>query len=157
MTFRLREGMFCRDAKGQKVGPMISVAGTYYKDGFRSESLWHVNGNTYAKCDAPLVAEWIDTPAADEWSGWMPLVKIMMYMGGEHPELGKHRMEINGDDVLWSVPVSRKAVKREKVEVFSGNVKQAWGSGREEYDTHRISFDLVNGVPDCSTIKMEEL
>lgn len=62
--FQLREGMFCRDDKGQKVGPM------HGKDGYwcypESKGIFRDDGTSVGIRDPDLLSEWQDdTPAAD--------------------------------------------------------------------------------------------
>jgi len=48
--------------------------------------------------------------------------------------------------------------KRETVIVYSGWVEHGVWSQTEDFnDTHRITFDLVDGEPDCDSVKMEKL
>lgn len=46
---------------------------------------------------------------------------------------------------------------RETVKLFSHSVSLVWSSERDEFDTHRITFDLIDGKPDCDSIKMGEI
>lgn len=46
--------------------------------------------------------------------------------------------------------------KVETVELY-GRPDIQWVMERCDYDTHRITFNLVNGKPDCTSIKMEVL
>jgi len=32
-----------------------------------------------------------------------------------------------------------------------------WGAKKENVDTHKITFNTINGEPDCNSIKMEKL
>lgn len=49
--------------------------------------------------------------------------------------------------------------KRETVEMRGGSTDSEWCFGTISYDwdSHKITFDIVDGKPDCSTIKMEEI
>ena len=47
--------------------------------------------------------------------------------------------------------------KRETVTLHGSVTDEVWGRGTTEYDTHRITFDLINGKPDCDSVKMEPL
>ena len=47
--------------------------------------------------------------------------------------------------------------KRETVTLHGSVTDEVWGRGTMEYDTHRITFDLIDGRPDCGSVKMEAL
>ena len=70
-----------------------------------------------------------------------------------------------GDGYLWDGTFSGNGfayrVKPEPVVVtvvMTGGVFSGFARGDEEPDdTHRITFDLVDGKPDCNSVKMEEI
>jgi hypothetical protein len=47
--------------------------------------------------------------------------------------------------------------KRETVELRAGGLLKAWEAWSDDDDTHRITFDVIDGTPDCASIRMEEL
>ena len=47
--------------------------------------------------------------------------------------------------------------KRETVTLHGSATDEVWGRGTMEFDTHRITFDLIDGAPDCDSIKMEPI
>lgn len=47
--------------------------------------------------------------------------------------------------------------KRETVTLHGSVTDEVWGRGTTEYDTHRITFDLIDGEPDFDSIKMEPM
>jgi len=51
----------------------------------------------------------------------------------------------------------RPEPKRETVTLHGSVTDEVWGRGTMELDTHRITFDLIDGRPDCDSIKMETL
>jgi hypothetical protein len=51
----------------------------------------------------------------------------------------------------------RPEPKRETVTLHGSVTDEVWGRSMPEYDTHRITFDLINGKPDCASVKMEAL
>lgn len=56
----------------------------------------------------------------------------------------------------WAYRIRPETV-REKVKVHWG---KDWGftiGGQSSRDTHRITFDLIDGKPDCASIRMEEM
>lgn len=51
----------------------------------------------------------------------------------------------------------RPEPKRETVTLHGSVTDEIWGRDQTGYDTHRITFDLVDGEPDSSSIKMEKI
>jgi len=51
----------------------------------------------------------------------------------------------------------RPEPKRETVMLHGSVTDELWGRAQTGYDTYRITFDLIDGKPDCDSIKMEEL
>lgn len=51
----------------------------------------------------------------------------------------------------------RPEPKRETVTLYGCATDEVWGRGTMELDTHRITFELIDGKPDCGSIKMEPL
>ena len=51
----------------------------------------------------------------------------------------------------------RPEPKRETVTLHGSVTDEVWGRGTTEYDTHRITFDLIDGEPECGSVKMEPL
>jgi len=47
--------------------------------------------------------------------------------------------------------------KVETVELFGFNSIFIWGEKKETVDTHKITFNTIDGEPDCNSIKMEKL
>jgi hypothetical protein len=56
----------------------------------------------------------------------------------------------------WAYRV-RAEPKRETVTLHGSVTDEVWGRGTTEYDTHRIAFDMIDGKPDCDSIKMEPI
>ena len=46
---------------------------------------------------------------------------------------------------------------RKQVALYFGELREGALLSRVRTDTHRITFDLVDGKPDCNSIKMESL
>ena len=46
---------------------------------------------------------------------------------------------------------------REQVALYFGELRVGALVSRVRTDTHRITFDLVDGKPDCNSVKMEEI
>lgn len=55
----------------------------------------------------------------------------------------------------------RPEPKRETVTLYGGSERTGYfaasAGGKLDNDTHRITFDLIDGKPDCASIRMEEL
>ena len=47
--------------------------------------------------------------------------------------------------------------KRETVTLHGSVTDEVWGRGKTSQDTHRITFDLIDGEPECGSVKMEPL
>lgn len=55
-------------------------------------------------------------------------------------------------------PVVTEVVMYGAVGVSANDTPYLWGgSVKEQSDTHKITFNLVDGEPDCNSIKMEKL
>lgn len=93
-----------------------------------------------------------------KWSDWMTYEQAKEYIG-ESLHKGDYMLRRVGGETMVSVPVPRKAVKREKVDLLLYANGKTSSATRWTYfsGTHRITFDTVNGEPDCTTIKMEKL
>lgn len=86
---------------------------------------------------------------------------------GDELEVHKHA----GCHVYWgdryvpaSHPLSPDRAYRRKPEpvveerTFYGNAKGVWNEAfSETYDTHKFTFNVVDGEIDCGTVKMEKL
>jgi len=46
---------------------------------------------------------------------------------------------------------------RETVTLHGSVTDEVWGRDQTGYDTHRITFELIDGKPDCGSIKIEPL
>lgn len=60
---------------------------------------------------------------------------------------------------LWLDSVSYRVKHedvRETVAIY-GKSGTVWGVDRMLRDTHRITFDTIDGVPDCNSVKMEAI
>lgn len=74
-----------------------------------------------------------------------------------------HYCQVKPDDGKWvdeyAYRVKPEPV-REVVGLYGTLNGDTWVFGNNaqfEFDTHRITFDTIDGNPDCSTIRMEEL
>ena len=46
---------------------------------------------------------------------------------------------------------------RKQVSLYFGELKEGALISRVRTDTHRITFDLIDGKPDCGSVKMEKI
>lgn len=152
---KIEEGKYYRTRNGRKVGamkpsghedcPWIAVRG----DG----QAWEDDGTGVSGTDSPdLIAEWVD----DEprlWKDLSPEEKGALLLA--HHE-GRD-IQMYASDHWYTVnPIWEDfTAYRIKPEPVRNSVEMKWGLG--SLDTHRITFDLVDGVPDCSSIKMEKI
>jgi len=165
MMIKLEEGKYYRTADGRKVGP-VHIAETHIPDKW---ALWASDGKIYEVVGLPLeealetklLTEWTDEPKL--WCDMTPEEKGALL-------LAKHEGEVIEwyIDGVWEVAEEPKfdnprlayrvkpGPRREEVEVYGkidGEWEECWPGG----GTHRITFDVVDGKPDCASIKMERI
>lgn len=184
MTPQLREGAYYRDSDGCKVGPMrkdFSFGNIWdCRECFPDDNKYHwfADGRRGygATEDCPdLVAEWTDEPQDKPtlWRDMTPEQKGALLLA--HHE-GKKIEWKNPDpnSQLWdewkpclsavgkhghyAYRVKPPEPKRGTVVLHACKV-DGWSAVRStsRMDTHRITFDLIDGKPDCASIRMEEL
>ena len=161
---QIEEGKFYKNRNGEKVGPMRvrpNYRGLYkWWDGFcfsyRGDGGFHDRPH-----DEDLTEEWEEPTAlplateADEgwgpWNGGTVLYESQTHMFDYREEC------ING---VWRwqsrprKPVVKKFVKYLAPKpYFKYEIHNTIGTDA----THKISFDTIDGVMDCSSIKMEPL
>ena len=169
---KIEEGKYYRTSDGHRVGPMkpggyegwpwIVEEGNGY--------FWADNGSSVGAIDSPdLIAEWTDEPRpwkdlTDEEKGALLLAEyegpnfcVEYKPNGDDGWGQKHKAEAYVDDWTYRIKPepTRETVALYGEESYSG----FWGfdSGSEDPSEYRITFDLVDGVPDCASIKMEEV
>lgn len=173
---KIEEGKYYRTDAGEKVGPMMPSLKVDWPwivslgDGF----CWHDDGSPVAYTESPrLIAEWLDgVPLKVEpklWRDMTPEEKGALMLA--HHE-GK-KIECCAPNFKW-FPIEAPAwvshlryrvkpePKREVVEVhgsidFDSDGLPHFFQFPEQNQTHRIAFDLVDGEPDCDSIRMEKL
>lgn len=179
---KLEEGKYYRTRDGRKVGPM-----QFYGAGYQLlfccvnglERFWRECGKHHFGCDEiDLVAEWAEATSMDIYSldkpfGWLDeatqkALKDHYYDGGKleiyTADGWVTRSKGDGCGVGWYKALIHRAVKKpEVVEVVMWGVadENRWGFDNldepAEGDTHKITFNIVDGVPDCNSIRMEKL
>ena len=158
---KLEEGKYYSTEAGKKFGPMrpsgydewpwIVVQG----DGL----CWHDDGSPVADTESPwLVAEWADTPKI--WLDMTPEEKGALLLAHHKGEVIE---SFANDQWGWCSPTWSDhccyRVRSPKVTLYGGEGYSGfWGfdSGSEPGE-YRITFDLVDGEPDCASIKMERI
>jgi len=162
---KLQVGKFYKTRDGHKVGPLgcegpRKVGGRVYPWDDTSNGNAHFWSDT-GKCDDgfeyDLIAEWTDTPTiwADNegWGDWTSAGDWDITNNDVQFEC------VDGIHKVRTRPRIKPEPKRETV-TLTGLDRGYWcfGSDRVKVrDTHRITFDTIDGEPDCSTIRMERL
>jgi len=174
---QLEAGKFYTNGDGQKVGPMRL---TQCNDGFHWSDPNSVNYFTDAgQCDDGqiygLIAEWTDTPTI--WENMTPEQKgalLLAEFEGEAIEVIDPKEP--GDkwcvilDVRFDSPNMAYRIKPEpkretmtlhgRMHISNAYPEGVFNANRNPLragDTHRITFDTIDGEPDCATIRMERL
>lgn len=99
----------------------------------------------------------------ETWSEWMASGDaVSAFLGrGTIPGNGDYEFRRRGDVYEYRFPMSRKAKPVVKEEIMTGYKTKSCGFAFSSYavgeDTHRITFNTVDGEPDCSSVKMEKL
>lgn len=167
------EGKYYRNRSGEKVGPAI------WKGGHR-EYPWNIPWDMMGdylhyeggrSClghkEDDIVAEWEEEETM-EYKTWGQMTSeekgslLLAYHEGKTIEY------YNSFDHSWVVthaPLfcdgNKHRVKPEpKVETTTLNgstTGKFWGSPSIKSDTHKITFDTIDGEPDCSSVKMEKI
>ena len=158
---KIEQGKYYLTADGNKVGPMygFNYKWVKYMDG-DDDPEWENDGRGID--GAPdLIAEWIDEPRP--WKDLTPEEKGALLLA--HHE-GKDIQMYTSDHWYTVYPLWEDStvyrIKPEPMQetvqvVLYGCAISAWGKEEEFEDTHCITFDLVDGEPDCGSIKMEKL
>ena len=161
---KIEEGKYYRTESGDKVGPMkpsgypdwpwIFVVGDY--------QAWGDDGTGVSGTSSPdLIAEWTDEPRP--WKDLTPEEKgallLAHHEGGQLQRYCKFRDEWvdssleAGEQHTYRI---NPEPKRETVTLY-GDTFYDFSDVEGCYPEYRITFDLVDGVPDCTSIKMEEV
>jgi hypothetical protein len=178
---KIETGKCYRTRDGRKVGPMSNdMCPEFVFDGELEDEFlrWFSDGFYSVSGDHPLdlVAEWTDEP--DTPKAWCEITdaekgalllaahqgKAIEFYDPEHPADG------------WMLQVTSKTgvhrhfayrikpePKRDTVTLYGyvqnngdgAHFDNCWAPN--EANTHRITFDVVDGEPDCSSVRMEEV
>jgi hypothetical protein len=169
MTLKIEAGKYYRTRSGRKAGP------ARWREGYFSIDGWHYNAagkcgydgkEPFDRYKHDIIAEWTDEPAPKLWKDMTDEERVdALYDGlkGCPPgTTGKDRIKL----VLSSLGEVRPEPKRETVTLTGANFGTAnlaewkWSfrqSGHIGQETHRITFDLIDGEPDPASIRIERL
>ena len=170
---KLEEGKYYRTADGKKVGP-VRIKETWLPTKW---ALWSDGKNAYEvvgllaedALSTEIISEWVDHYHVVDRSDFRP--KIWRDMTSEEKGallLAEHEGKViefwcDGEwyeiEPIWIDTEAyrvRPEPKRETVTLY-GEPAGPFGEAKWTEDTICITFDLVDGEPDCASIKMERI
>ena len=171
----IREGDYGRTRDGRKVGPMAlgqDAGSTSYRwtDNPSGKGRWDDRGEDgggfVSQVSAyDIIAAWRDEPAEPKlWRDMTPEEKGALLLANHEGRTIERWVD---ESLGWKiVPPQwrrehayrvRPEPKRETVALYFGELKQGALLRKVRTDTHRITFDLIDGQPDFSSIRMEKL
>jgi hypothetical protein len=170
MTIKIEAGKYYRTRDGRKVGPMVKDG--CYNDGFPwmydiGAGWWSDDGQRKSKRlreTHDIIAEWTDAPDVDLTKITAPFGLLpketqdaLKAHGGPY-EIWRE----NGWDEwlpLWTVTATYRVKPALRVEKVGGYYSRSHGllHFRANECTHKITFDLIDGEPDCASIRMVKL
>jgi hypothetical protein len=176
---KIEEGKFYRSRDGRKVGPMVPVQCDSYDEEWEwtdapngipetYKRLWINDGRNeeHGESELDLIAEWSEEPPK-LWRDMTPEEKGALllahhegkmietwfrgaWIGKGHGGWGKENAyRIRPEPKRETVRIEGYVISNDDC-VFS-NMRDILG------DTHRITFDLIDGKPDCASVKMERI
>jgi hypothetical protein len=159
---QIEEGKFYKNRAGEKVGPMRSVSS--YEDRFRwRDEVCFSYPDDGCFFDGPhlsdLIEEWGEPqalpPATEADEGWGP------WYEGVGPRVPIATLDYREERIngvwRWQSRPRKPVVTSETRYINSGDIKAHWSEGPWYGCTHKITFTLIDEVPDCSSVKMEPL
>ena len=177
---KLKEGKYYRTAEGRKVGPMLYENDIWRQDG--CEQIWYGDGTVMAENGDEshdyIIAEWVDHCHVSDrsefkpkpWRDMTPEEKGALLLAHHEGEVIVARLKegpwLLAENPSWqndyTYRIRPPEPKRETVEVCGGVDRDYHGDPHffhypEAAQTHRITFDIVDGEPDCASIRMEKL
>lgn len=164
---QIEAGKYYRSPMGGKFGPMIDFGDGDFVQSYGDGFVWDQNG--LGKEDAKginLIAEWTDTPAEPKlWRDLTPAEKGALLLAHHHGKsieawlYDDRWMPIEPDWLEHNAYRVKPETKAETVTLYAGVYAGDWAASPAKMspDTHRITFDLIDGKPDPSSIRMEEL
>lgn len=183
---KLEEGKYYRTRDGRKVGPLVMHPSYFVCGaegwGYSMDSYWYTDkeyaGRTekLQENDEDLVSEWVEETTMDIYSlekpfGWLDeatqqALKDHYNSGGKLEIYAADgwvtRSKGDGCLVGWYKALVHRAVKKPEVteKTLYGNKDSFWYNWYDDDQgdpTHKIAFNIVDGVPDCNSIRMEKL
>ena len=166
---KIEAGKYYHTRDGRKVGPMVEECPRWSEWPFDVQNededdpisvcLWKDDGICDEGSQYDLVAEWTDAPKL--WRDMTAEEKGALLLAHHEGRDIECRYAFNNGWCHDSKPVwADDAAYRVKPTVDS--VQCYWNGfnihrANNKDRTHRITFNLIDGKPDCASIKMEEL
>ena len=105
-----------------------------------------------------VVSRASDTPKL--WRDMTPEEKGALLLAAHEGDVIQAHCEIYGWVRVypnWDTDRAYRIKPESKVKVvtLNGDGGYYWGIGLNEHDTHKITFNLIDGKPDCASVKME--
>ena len=160
---KIEEGKYYRTADGRKVGPMKPSVNDVWPWIVMGEvHYWTHNGVCISGTDASdIVAEWPEYPKL--WRDMTPEEKGALLLAHHEGKVIEMTSYIPGTSQLaWNECPSNwrptdTGIYRIRPEPVRETVVRYYQAGDSVFDTHLITFETVDGEPDCASIKMEKL
>jgi hypothetical protein len=160
---KLEPGKYYRTADGTKVGPMCEENPRWsgwpfdVKDGPLNRCLWKDDGTCDEGAKFNIVSEWPDEPLT-LWRDMTQEQKgalLLAHHEGKVIESTHKTLKgwISAIAPSWH-PDRAYRVKHKPV---VQTVTRYFKSGDGTFETHRITFNLIDNEPDCYSIKMEKM
>jgi hypothetical protein len=160
----IEAGKYYLTRAGQKVGPMKYK---WHDMVEYNDKVWWRDDGSVNKCketSRDLVAEWIENDT--KWSDLTPEQKGALLLAHHQREKIEYRYSTNGNwhvvtRPMWA-PEAFYRVKphvpiRETKTIYGGKEHWNFDGYQSTYDTHIIIFDMIDGEPDCSSVRMVKM
>lgn len=152
---QIEVGKYYRTAEGHKVGPMQAWGHSRFhvNEAPGLSETWREDGSCLDEGSERfwIVSEWTDATPAEpeiEWGEWGPSKK-------DHAP--PFQMQCFSPGVAqYRYPVQKQPVV-ETVTLYGCANGRAWSLKRYDTDTISISYDRIDGKPDWSTLRGEDL
>jgi len=167
---KLEVGKCYWTAGGRKVGPMLEECDIWHQIG--CVQVWNEDGTVmHEEGDEShdyIIAEWTDEPKL--WRDMTPEEKGALLLADHegkvieaHEPFDKEWFKARPawfENTAYRVRPEPEP-ERETVVLYGGGNQRHGGTWAFDYQTskstHRLTFDLIGGKPDCASIRMEEL
>jgi hypothetical protein len=174
MTLKIEAGKFYRTRDGRKVGPMVKDG--YYNGGFPwmydiGAGWWSDDGQRKSRRmreTHDIIAEWTDAPDVDLTKITTPFGLLpketqdaLKAHGGPYEIWGGTYWAESADPNWdgWYCYRVKPAPKVETVTIggFNWNCEWHFRSNKDARQEYGITFNLIDGEPDCASIRMVKL